>query len=282
MWKGERLAVLGAGVMGQAIIRGVTRRGVIAPEQIMAVDLEPGKLEKLREETGCRVTAQAAEAISWAETILLALKPQVIREVWPQWGPSLRLQQTVISIAAGISTAYLEKHLPTGTPVVRVMPNSPALVGQGVAAVSPGRSAGEEHVQKALSIFTALGRAITLPEGLLDAVTGLSGSGPAYVYLVIEALVEGGVRMGLPRDAALLLAAQTTLGAAAMVLETGLHPAELKGQVTTPGGTTAAGLFRLEEAAVRAALIRAVEAATVRARELGAAPAEQSAKEGGR
>ncbi|MDI3279898.1 MAG: pyrroline-5-carboxylate reductase [Bacillota bacterium] len=279
MWTGGRLAVLGAGVMGQAIVKGVVRRGLIAPEQVMAVDLERGKLEKLREETGCRITTQAAEAVSWAETVLLALKPQVIREVWPQWGPSLRPQQTVISIAAGISTAYLEEHLPAGTPVVRVMPNSPALVGQGAAAVSPGRSAGEEHVQRALSIFTALGRAITLPEGLLDAVTGLSGSGPAYVYLAIEALAEGGVRMGLPREAALLLAAQTALGAAAMVLETGLHPAELKGQVTTPGGTTAAGLFCLEEAAVRAALIRAVEAATARSRELGAPAAERRAKE---
>jgi pyrroline-5-carboxylate reductase len=180
-------------------------------------------------------------------------------EVLADTGSHFRPGQLVISIAAGITTSYIEKFIADQVPVIRAMPNTPALVGAGATAVCRGRWASEQHRELALAIFGAAGRAVPVPEKLMDAVTGLSGSGPAYMYIIAEALADAGVRMGLPRDVALTLASQTMLGAARMILETGRHPAVLKDMVTTPGGTTIEGLFALEEGGIRAALYRAVE-----------------------
>jgi pyrroline-5-carboxylate reductase len=203
-----------------------------------------------------------------ADVVILAVKPDVVVPVLQGIGSLLRPEQTVISIAAGVPLVRLERNIPRPVPVVRVMPNTPCLVGAGASAYALGSNAGPRDAARAEAVFSSVGRVVAVKEALLDTVTGLSGSGPAYIYLVIEALADGGVRMGLPRDVALVLAAQTVLGAARMVLETGEHPAQLKDRVTTPAGTTAAGLFVLEERSVRAALAEAVRAAAARSREL--------------
>lgn len=262
------LVVVGAGVMGQAIMRGVLAAGLFSSRQIIAVDPDGQKLARLVQELGVQGTSSLEEAIPQGKIVLLAVKPGVLREIIPRLGQLIHRDQLVISIAAGIPTSFLERYLPEGTPVIRVMPNAPAQVGAGAAVICRGKHAGPEEAATALKLFGAVGRAFELPEDDLDAVTGLSGSGPAYVYLVIEALADGGVRMGLPREVALKLAAQTVLGAATMVLKTGQHPAVLKDQVATPGGTTIEGLTVLERQGVRGAFLEAVTAATRRSQEL--------------
>lgn len=270
MLRQKTLAVLGAGMMGGALARGLVGGEAMVPANIRLFDTDGAKATTLAESlgAGAHAAVSAAEAIAGADIVLLAVKPPMVAGVLSEISPALRPGQLVLSIAAGIRLATIEGLLPDGTPVIRTMPNTPSLVGHGATAISQGQHATDAHLSLAQSLFAAVGVSVVVPERLLDAVTGLSGSGPAYVYLMIEALADGGVKEGLPRDTARLLAAQTVSGAAQMVLSSDQHPAQLKDSVTTPGGTTIAALHVLERAGIRAALIDAVEAAARRSREL--------------
>ena len=218
---------------------------------------------------GIRTTTDNASAAAGADVVVLAVKPQAMVRILDQVAPAIDHTKLVISIAAGVPIAALERKLGRGARIVRAMPNTPALVGEGATAISGGEHATEADLAEAARLFEAVGKVVVVDEPLLDAVTGLSGSGPAYIFLVIEALSDAGVKVGLPRYSAQALAAQTVLGAARLLLETGLHPGLLKDQVTSPGGTAIAGLHTLEAGGLRTTLIDAVEAATKRARELG-------------
>ncbi|WP_449241422.1 pyrroline-5-carboxylate reductase [Desulfoscipio gibsoniae] len=257
----KRLGFIGGGAMAEALITGLTRAELILARQITVSDLNEQRRNYLAEKFAVGVTTANNAVVADADIIILALKPFVMGDVLEQAGAYFTPEHTVISIAAGITTTYIEKFLTGQVPVVRVMPNTPALLGAGAAAVCCGQWATDLHRELALTIFGAVGRAVSVPEKLMDAVTGLSGSGPAYMYIIAEALADAGVRMGLPRDVALTLASQTMLGSARMILETGCHPGVLKDMVTTPGGTTIEGLYALEEGGIRAALYRAVEVA---------------------
>ncbi len=254
--------------MGEALMRGLIDAKVYEPQNISAFDLDAAKLHRLSDEIGIRVASSAEEAVQGCDAILLAVKPQVVDKALEPLYRVLHVSQTLISIAAGVSTARLQSGFEKPFPIVRVMPNTPCLVGAAASAVCLGEHAGAAQRELAHKIFGAVGIVVDVPESLLDAVTGLSGSGPAYVYLFIEALSDAGVQNGLPRATATQLAAQTVLGAAKMVLETRQHPGQLKDMVTSPGGTTIAGLAALEKRAFRGATMEAVEAATKRSREL--------------
>ena len=255
--------------MATALVGGVVKAGVFPAESIRVYDCFPAASDALAKKTGVTAVPSAEALADAVDALVLCVKPadslEAVRGLNGKLGGKL-----VISIVAGLSIARLEEATGFSTRVVRVMPNTPALIGQGAAAFAIGSAATGDDAALVSKILSAVGCAVKVKESLLDAVTGLSGSGPAYVYLVIEALADGGVLMGLPRDLALQLAAQTVAGSAAMVLQTGQHPAALKDQVESPGGTTIAGVERLEEAAVRSALMSAVRAATERSRELGA------------
>jgi len=266
----KTIAFIGAGQMGGALIQALIARGT-DPDRIVASDADSKRLVELESRLGVKPAASNTEACRAAQIILLAVKPQVLPDVLSEIGGSITPAQLVISIAAGVTTETVQKHLPDGVPVVRVMPNILCAVGEGAAAICGGIRAQEEHLQTAESIFAAAGRCVRVQERLMDAVTGLSGSGPAYVFIFIEALADGGVQAGLPRPVAQELAAQTVLGAAKMVLESGKHPAELKDRVCSPGGTTINALAALERRAFRAAAMEAVTAATKRSEELGKA-----------
>lgn len=266
--KGQVIGFLGGGAMGEALITGLLRTGLTAPSEVCVSDINPDRLEYLNKILSIKVTNESTAVVTGADIVILAVKPHVIVPLLEKIAPVARPEQTFVSIAAGITTEKIELCLKGPIPVVRVMPNTPCLVGEGASAVSPGRHAGRENVQKVLAIFAAAGKAVEVPESLLDCVTGLSGSGPAYMYMILEGLIDGAVRLGLPRDVARILITQTMLGAAKMVLETGEHPGKLKDTVTTPGGTTSAGLFALEEGALRALLMKAVAEATRRSQEL--------------
>ncbi|MEW6459111.1 MAG: pyrroline-5-carboxylate reductase [Bacillota bacterium] len=263
-----KVGIAGGGAMGEALVRGLLAAGRLSPAELMVSEVHGPRREYLERETGIRTVAENGRLVEFGDVLILAVKPHVVGDVAAEIRPGLRPSQTVISIAAGVSLEYIEKSLGEGFPVIRVMPNTPALVGAAASAYCLGRYAGPRDGARARTVLEAVGRTVQVEERLLDVVTGLSGSGPAYMFLVLEALADGAVRMGLPRDVSVMLAAQTMYGAAKMVLETGEHTGRLKDMVTTPGGTTAAGLFALEEGAVRAALQRAVEEATARAREI--------------
>lgn len=271
-----RWGFIGSGRMATALIKGMLRAGTALPGSITASDPVAATREAVEAETGVAVTESNLEVLRRSDVIVLAVKPQSVSAVLEQLRPSLTADHLIISIAAGVSLATLAAGVGPERRIVRVMPNTPALVGEGASAYcrGPHARAGDEEVVR--SCLGAVGRAYRVPESLLDAVTGLSGSGPAFVYVMIEALSDGGVRVGLPRDVATALAAQTVLGAARMVLETGEHPGVLKDQVTSPGGTTIAGLHALERGGVRAALIDAVEAAALRSAELAESAARAS------
>jgi pyrroline-5-carboxylate reductase len=261
--------------MATALIRGMLGAGLAEAGDIVASDPAAAARTSLAAETGITVFEANLPVVERSEALVLAVKPQTMAQVLAELRPAVTAGQLVISIAAGIPTATLAAGLGADRRIVRVMPNTPALLGAGASAytLGPGVSASDEVAVRAF--LESVGRAVRVPESMLDAVTGLSGSGPAFVYLMIEALSDGGVRVGLPRETATMLAAQTVLGAARMVLETGLHPGVLKDQVTSPGGTTIAGLHALERGGVRGALIDAVEAATRRSAELaGPSPRE--------
>lgn len=265
-----KLGVIGCGKMGTALVEGAIRAGVVRAEEVTGCDPVAAAREGFLQATGGTVVADAAGVAAVSEVILLCTKPQDVAAALGEMGRAVGAEERlVISIAAGVTLASLEAAAPGHFRVVRAMPNTPALVGKGAAGFCLGSRAGSADGEIARGLLGAVGLAVEVPEKLMDAVTGLSGSGPAYGYLMIEALADGGVRMGLPRAEALQLAAQTMMGAAAMVLETGMHPAALKDMVTSPGGTTIAGLAEMERLGVRAALIEAVSAATRRAQELG-------------
>lgn len=265
----QSIGFLGAGQMTTALARGVLRAQWVRAEQLLASDVSEGARQRFQEATGGRVTADNAEVVAAAGTLILAVKPGQVPAVLSEVRSHVRTDQLVLSIAAGVAVAQLEAALPVGARVIRVMPNTPALVGEGVSAFALGKAAGREDAAWAEKVLGAVGLAVEVPEGWLDAVTGLSGSGPAYACLMIEALSDGGVAAGLPRELATRLAAQTLLGTARLVLDTGKHPAVLKDMVTSPGGTTIEGLQRLEQGGVRGALLGAVRAAAERARQLG-------------
>ncbi len=266
--RGKRLAVIGSGNMAEALVRGVLRAGLFLPDAIAAADVLEERLRLFREQFGVATGTDNAAAAAKADLVLLAVKPQVMGQVLEGLAPAVD-RQLIISIAAGIPTYSIEARFPRPVRVVRVMPNTPALVLEGASALCAGAHATAGDLAMARAIFEAVGRAVVLDEIAMDAVTGLSGSGPAYIFVIIEALADAGVGVGLSREVAQLLAAQTVLGSARMVLETGKHPAALKDMVASPGGTTIAGLHALEAGALRGALLDAVEAATARSRELG-------------
>lgn len=260
------IAIIGAGRMGEALLAGILNTGR-DPAGVLVSEARRERAEELRDRYGVAVVP-AVEAASRAETLLLAIKPQDMVEALNEIAAALPPGRLVVSVAAGITTAVLEKHLPPETAVVRAMPNTPALVGQGMTALAAGTHASEEHLARAEALLRSVGEVLRVPERQLDAVTALSGSGPAYFYLVAEAMIEAGVLMGLPRPTAERLVAQTAVGSAAMLRDSGEHPVLLREAVTSPGGTTAAALRELERHGVRSALTDAVEAARRRSAEL--------------
>lgn len=264
----SKICFIGGGVMAGAILRSLLDTGKARAEDVVVSDPAVPARERAGS-LGVRATENNSDAAVDAEVIILAVKPQEVGRVLSELRDVVKAAHLLISIAPGITTTQIEEALGKKVPVARVMPNTPLLVGAGASGYCLGEHALEEHAVVVEEVFGAGGRCVRVAEKLLDAVTGLSGSGPAYVCLLIEALADGGVRMGLPRDVAVTLAAQTVMGAAKLILETGEHPAVLKDRVATPGGTTIAGLAALEEAGARSAMIRAVEAATLRSAELG-------------
>ncbi len=265
------LGFVGSGKMATALARGFVRADLMQADQILGSDSVEEARAAFGREVGARTTASNPDVPKFASVFLLAVKPAQVPAVLKELRGYVNERHLLISIAAGVPLARLEGELEPGVRIVRVMPNTPALVGASASAYALGRAATVEDGQVVHRLLSAVGLALQVPEPLLDAVTGLSGSGPAYVYLVIEALADGGVAAGLPRDIALQLAAQTVLGAARMVLETGLHPGALKDMVTSPGGTTIEGLHALEKAGMRGALMDAVRVAADKARQLGQA-----------
>lgn len=264
----ETIAFIGGGQMAEAMIGGLLRAKLCEPDRIWVVDPDAHRLDHLKQQYGVRTGGPNREAAVWGHIVVLAVKPQVLEGVLKEIGKDL-VHALVVSVVAGAPISKLLEVCGQRARVVRAMPNTPALVQEGMTALALGPGVSEEDVGRVRALFESVGKVVRVEERLMDAVTGLSGSGPAYVFLAIEALADGGVKMGLPRDIAGLLAAQTVLGAARMVLQTGQHPARLKDQVASPGGTTIAGLHRLEQGGLRATLIDAIEAATKRAQELG-------------
>lgn len=260
---------IGAGKMATALAKGFLRAGIVTPDEVMASDVVHHALEAFAAATGARVCGDNTEVVRKAQAIILAVKPSSVLPVLAEIKPLYTREHLIISIAAGIKLELIEGGLGMGARVVRVMPNTPALAGASASAFATGSSVLPEDVELTRKLFGAVGEIVEVKEPLLDAVTGLSGSGPAYICLVIEALSDGGVAAGLPRDIATRLAAQTVLGTAKMVLESGMHPALLREMVTSPGGTTIEGLHQLERAGARAAFISAVRAAAERSQQLG-------------
>lgn len=263
------IAFLGAGNMAEALIKGLLRAGTARPESLIATGRRTERLEELARTYGVRTTLDNVAAVRDADVVVLSVKPQALDKVLVQVAPQVDPHKLVISVAAGVPIAAMERRLGAGARIIRTMPNTPSLVGAGACALSRGEHASEEDLTVATRIFQSVGTTTVVDENLLDAVTGLSGSGPAYIFLIIEALSDAGVKVGLPRYTALKLAAQTVLGSAQLLIETGSHPGQLKDQVTSPGGTAIAGLHTLEAGGLRTTLINAVEAATRRAKELG-------------
>ena len=260
-------AIIGAGVMGEALLSGLLRAGVPASELLIA----DRRLERSAEVTQKHGVANGTnqEVAAKAQTVVLVVKPQDMAIVLAEICDFLKPGALVVSLAAGITTTFIEQLLPPKTPVIRVMPNTPALVDEGMAAINSGSNCTEEHMQTAETLLRSVGQVVRVPERYQDAVTAISGSGPAYIFYAVEAMIEGGVMLGLPRDVANALVLQTVYGAATMLRETGEHPTVLREQVTSPGGTTVAALRQFDDFKVRAAFLSAMEAARDRSKELG-------------
>jgi pyrroline-5-carboxylate reductase len=269
------LAILGAGVMGETVLSGLLRAGWTS-DRIIATDRRTERQVELEAKYGITMMTNA-EAAAKADTVILVVKPQDMRDLLTEIAPVVSSATLIVSLAAGVDTASIEERLPTGTPVVRVMPNTPAQVDEGMAAISPGAHSDEEHLARVSELMSATGRVVTVPERYQDAVTAISGSGPAYLFFVVEAMIEAGVHLGLPRDTATELVVQTMLGSAKLLRETGEHPTVLRERVTSPGGTTAAAIRQLEDHKVRAAFITAMESARDRSRDLAKAARENGA-----
>ena len=259
-------AILGAGVMGETLLSGLVRAGRRV-DDLLVGEKRPERAKELEERYGVRVVSNR-EAARAADTVAVVVKPQDMGDLLTEIAGELRPGQLLVSLAAGITTAFIESHVPDGVAVVRVMPNTPALVDEGMAAISAGSHCDEEHLATAESLLAATGRVVRVPERQQDAVTAISGSGPAYIFFVVESMIEAGVHLGLPRATATELVVQTLVGSGKMLRETGTHPTVLREQVTSPGGTTASALRELEDHKVRAAFLAAMEAARDRSREL--------------
>lgn len=264
----DKVAVIGAGKMGTTMIHALKESGGLPPEAIHATRRHTESLDRLATEEGVVIGTDNREAVSGADLVLLCVKPQGVADVLTEIAPALGEKQLLVSIVAGATVDLLESRLQGQVPVVRAMPNTPSLIGAGMATLCGGRWAKVEHIALAQRAFEGMGRTLVLDEKYFDAVTGLSASGPAFVYIIIEALAEGGVKVGLPRSVATELAAQACFGASKMVLETQAHPALLKDDVTTPAGCTMDGILTLEEGGLRVTLIKAIVEATRRAGEL--------------
>ena len=260
------VAIIGAGVMGETLLSGLLRGGR-RPDELLVGEKRPERARELEERYGVAVVTNL-EAAEKAETLALVVKPQDMEDLLKEISPAVHPGQLVVSLAAGITTTFLESHLPAGVAVVRVMPNTPALVDEGMAAISRGTHCDEGHLLEAESLMGTIGKVLRVPEKQQDAVTAVSGSGPAYIFFVVEAMIEAGVHLGLPRTTASELVVQTLVGSAKLLRETGEHPMVLREQVTSPGGTTASALRELEVHRVRAAFLAAMEAARNRSREL--------------
>ena len=269
MSKPLRIGFLGAGKMATALGQGWIHSGLVVPQDVCASDPIAAAREHFTNSTGAAAFADNPRVATQSDVLVLAVKPQNLPELLREIKPALQDRHLLISIAAGITLRQISEALGADRRLIRVMPNTPCLVGASASAFAAAATATPADVQLTERLLGSVGRAMQVPEKLLDAVTGLSGSGPAFVAVMIEALADGGVRMGLPRDLALVLAAQTVLGSAKLMLETGLHPGQLKDMVASPAGTTIAGLHALERGGIRAALMDAVEAATNRSVELG-------------
>jgi pyrroline-5-carboxylate reductase len=270
MLKGKKISIIGGGKMGEVLAKGITANKLVPAADVVVADVLKQRLNHLKGKYGVAVTENNLQAVKAADIVILAVKPQSMAEVLAPLDKTIDKTKLVISIAAGIPIRFIEGYLKKAARIIRVMPNTPALVGEGAAALAPGGNATDEDMAMARHIFDSVGLSVVVKEDLLDAVTGLSGSGPAYMFIMIEALSDGGVLMGIPRDVSLKLTAQTMLGAAKLFLEVAdSHPGALKDMVTSPGGTTIAGIKALENGGLRAALINAVEAATLRSQELG-------------
>ncbi len=271
--KGKKVGFIGSGNMGEALIKGLVSANVVPAEAIHASDVRLERLRELDRQYGIQMAANNVELVRQADVVILAVKPQIMTAVLKEIAAVLTKRKLLISIAAGVSTARIRADLGKDARLIRVMPNTPALVLEGVTALAKADGLEPDDMDTAGEIFSAVGRVVILDEELMDAVTGLSGSGPAYVAVVVESLADGGVKMGLDRITAMTLATQTVLGAAKLLLETGLHPGALKDMVSSPGGTSIAGIAALEEGGIRTTFIHAVERATQRSRELGRGPA---------
>jgi pyrroline-5-carboxylate reductase len=270
--KGLTVGFIGGGNMGEALIKGLLGASLVPASAIHATDVRLERLKELDRQYGIQVSSNNADLVRHSDIIILAVKPQIMDSVLKEIAPAVTRKKLLISVAAGVSTAKIRAVLHKDSRLIRVMPNTPALVLEGVTAIAKADNLEPDDLDTAGEIFSAVGRVVVLDETLMDAVTGLSGSGPAYVAIVIESLADGGVRMGLDRITAMTLATQTVLGAAKLLLETGLHPGALKDMVSSPGGTSIAGIAALEEGGIRTTFIKAVERATERSRELGLGP----------
>jgi len=269
MLKNKQVGFVGAGNMGEALVKGLLHGHLCRPEQIICSDIRPERQKAMREAYGVKTTSNNSEVVKHSDIIVLAVKPQILKQVVADIAKYFDPSKLVISIAAGVAMESIESCAKQELKLIRVMPNICVSVGEGISAIAGGKHATKEDLMVAKAIFDSSGRSLFVEENLLDAVTGLSGSGPAYIFLIIDALADAGVKVGLARSDALLLASQTVLGSAKMLIETGEHPGRLKDSVTSPGGTAIAGLHTLEEGGLRTTLINAVEVATQRSKVLG-------------
>jgi pyrroline-5-carboxylate reductase len=265
----KRIGFIGAGNMAEAMIRGLLHGGASTSENILVSDVRQDRLDFIQELFDVSVCERNPDTVDRADLIVLAVKPQIMQTVLIELADHLDMSKLILSIAAGISLATIESHLNKDLRLIRAMPNIAALVLESATAICPGKHASDDDLKQAKAVFDSIGKTVIIEEELMDAITGLSGSGPAYLFLIIDAMADAGVKVGLSRDNALTLSAQTVLGAAKLMIETGEHPGRLKDKVTSPGGTAIAGLHTLEEGGLRTTLINAVEVATLRSRELG-------------
>jgi len=267
----NKIGFIGAGNMGEALLSGILKDNTFFASDVFVSDLSATRLKYIKKTYGVRITDDNKKITKTSEVIILAIKPSGVKDVLKEIASAFKREKLIISIAAGVPIELIESSLPVETRIIRAMPNTPALIKEGITALAAGRHASPEDMKIARKIFNLVGKTITVEEYLMDAVTGLSGSGPAYIFIIIEALADAGVKMGLSRQDSQILAAQTIIGSARLFFAKGQHPGQLKDMVTSPAGTTIAGLHALEQGSIRAVLINAVEKATKRSQEIGRA-----------
>ena len=270
MLKNKKISIIGTGNMGEALLSGLISSGSSDPKNIICTDVRENKLKTIQEKYGVHTTSDNVKAVETSEIIIYAVKPQIIASVLRETASCLDMSKLIISIAAGVPLVAIESCLNKELRLIRVMPNIAAFVKESASVIAAGGKATEEDIKLSLAIFDSMGKSIFLKENILmDAITGLSGSGPAYIFLIVDAMADAGVKVGLSREDALFLSSQTVLGAAKLLIETKEHPGRLKDMVTSPGGTAIAGIHTLEKGGIRTTLINAVEVATKRSKELG-------------